>query len=120
VWAQHSDSSAGLDVARAQYLDLTGQQFEFSPPAEGRRWLVEDWDAPSSVRYYRDGELKPGEWVRSFRGVQETALFSLHDPIPIIIAAVSDVTHLLARYFTRRRSAATVEQETVSPGRMTG
>jgi predicted ATP-grasp superfamily ATP-dependent carboligase len=72
----------GLDVARAAYLDLTGQAVPASRFREGRKWLVEDRDLVSSLRYYRDGVLSPGEWLRSFRGVEETAYFAADDPAP--------------------------------------
>ena len=34
----------GIDIARAMYLDLTGQQINFSRPEEERKWFVEDKD----------------------------------------------------------------------------
>jgi predicted ATP-grasp superfamily ATP-dependent carboligase len=71
------------DVARALYLDLTGQP---QPPVvrrEGRRWLIEDFDLISSYHYYREGLLEPASWIRSFRGVEETAWFSWRDPFPM-------------------------------------
>src|SRR5204863_3947033 len=45
----------GMDVARALYLDLTGQPVPGGLAREGRRWLVEDHDLVSSLRYRRDG-----------------------------------------------------------------
>ena len=42
----------GLDVARAEYLDLTGQRVPSSEIVEGRKWFVEDRDLVSSIRYH--------------------------------------------------------------------
>jgi predicted ATP-grasp superfamily ATP-dependent carboligase len=72
----------GLDVVRALYLDLTGQNITHSSPIEGRRWMIEDYDLISSIRYYQEGSLRFGEWLGSFRGVQEFAYLSLKDPLP--------------------------------------
>lgn len=72
----------GMDVVRAMYLDLTGQKVEASPLREGRRWIVEDCDLIASFRYMRDGNLRIKEWLKSLRGIQESAIFALDDPMP--------------------------------------
>jgi predicted ATP-grasp superfamily ATP-dependent carboligase len=74
--------SAGMDVVRAMYLDLTGQRVTPGQPIEGRKWVVENFDPVSAVRYVRDGRLTPGEWLRSFRGVQEGSWFARDDMGP--------------------------------------
>lgn len=74
----------GMDVLRALYLDMTGQQVPASAPQEGRRWLVEPLDLASSLAYRRRGDLTAGEWVRSLRGVRETAWFAADDPLPFL------------------------------------
>jgi D-aspartate ligase len=93
----------GMDVARALYLDLTGQTVPVSQHCEGRKWIVEDWDLVSSLRYYFDGKLAPGEWIRSFRGVQETSFLSLGDPLPILPVLLQDVYELAKRSVKRFR-----------------
>ena len=73
------------DVARALYLDLTGQA---QPPVirrEGRRWMIEDFDIISSLHYYQEGSLGFLEWFRSFKGVEEAAWFSWQDPVPYFL-----------------------------------
>jgi predicted ATP-grasp superfamily ATP-dependent carboligase len=72
----------GLDVARALYLDLTGQPVEPVEPVEGRKWLVENYDVASSVRYALDRRLSPRRWATSFRGVEEAAWFARDDFAP--------------------------------------
>ena len=74
----------GHDVARALYLDFTGQP---QPPVtrrEGRRWLIEDFDLISSLHYHREGSLGFLEWCRSFKGVEEAAWFNWRDPAPFV------------------------------------
>ena len=75
----------GIDVARALYLDLTGQQVEMAGAREGRKWLVESHDTISSLRYLRDGRLTLTSWLRSFRGVDERAWFARDDPLPFAV-----------------------------------
>ena len=45
-----------MDVARALYLDLTGQEVPPSPQCEGRKWFVE-LGLKSCLDYYREGSL---------------------------------------------------------------
>ncbi|HWR53690.1 MAG TPA: ATP-grasp domain-containing protein [Bryobacteraceae bacterium] len=90
-------SESGMDVARAMYLDLTGQPVPPAQVAEGRRWVVEDCDLVSSVRYANDGVLTFSDWFRSFRGVRETAFVSIRDPLPALAVAVSDVREAVRR-----------------------
>jgi D-aspartate ligase len=75
----------GLDVARAEYLDLTGQHVPTSQMIEGRKWLVEEADLVSSIRYYHDKNLTFGQWAKSYRGVQEAAWFAWDDVLPFFM-----------------------------------
>ena len=63
----------GMDVARALYLDMTGQAVACAACSEGRKWVVEDRDIESSYWYWRDGQLGFREWASSFRGLREAA-----------------------------------------------
>lgn len=76
--------SGGVDVLRALYLDLTGQNIPISRPTEHRRWLVEPSDLATSVKLWREQALRPTDWVRSFRGVEELAWFARDDPGPFV------------------------------------
>ncbi len=75
----------GMDVVRALYKDLTGQRIQERSPREGRKWVIEDYDIVSSLHYYQEGSLGIGDWIRSFKGVQEGAWFSWKDPIPFFL-----------------------------------
>lgn len=87
----------GIDVARALYLDLTGQPIKAAPAREGRKWIVEDSDLVSSIRYHRDGKLTFGGWLRSLRGIQECALWASDDPLPLAWALLADARQALSR-----------------------
>jgi D-aspartate ligase len=78
--------SNGMDVARAMYLDLTGQAVPCAQPVPGRKWIVETLDFASSATYFRDGRLSPLQWASSFRGVAEGAWFAREDPLPLAVA----------------------------------
>jgi D-aspartate ligase len=71
-------AAGDLDVARALYLDMTGQPVPSVRIAEGRKWLVEDFDMFSALRSWREGDLTLKGWISSMRGVQETACFALY------------------------------------------
>jgi D-aspartate ligase len=74
----------GMDVLRALYLDLTGQEVPATSHQDGRRWIVEPLDLASSVTYLRRGDLTLGAWARSFRNVREAAWFAADDPRPFL------------------------------------
>jgi D-aspartate ligase len=60
----------GLDVVRANYLDLTGQSVPPDEMDEGRKWMDER-DFQSSLQYWRNGDLSMRQWAASLRDVQE-------------------------------------------------
>jgi D-aspartate ligase len=74
--------TAGLDVATAAYLDLTGQPIPSGEQVSGRRFLVENYDPLGAFRYWRDGELGLSSWLASLRAVDETAWFARDDLRP--------------------------------------
>ena len=90
-------STDGLDVARACYLDMTGQPVSSARVSEGRKWMVEDFDLVSSLRYMLDGNLRPGDWVKSLRGIHESAFFAKDDLLSILLMLRADVAELLHR-----------------------
>jgi predicted ATP-grasp superfamily ATP-dependent carboligase len=92
----------GIDVARALYLDMTGQPVPAAQAADGRKWVVEDFDLFSAFRSWRDGMLTPGDWLNSFRGVEEAACFSLDDPLPFLAIGLADCCELYRWYRCRR------------------
>jgi predicted ATP-grasp superfamily ATP-dependent carboligase len=97
-------AAGGLDVARALYLDLTGEPVPPVAPANGRKWFVEDFDFISALSLWRQGCLSFKDWLRSFRGVEEAACFALDDPLPFLLMPLSDCCELL--HWKRGRAAA--------------
>jgi predicted ATP-grasp superfamily ATP-dependent carboligase len=101
----------GMDVARALYLDMTGQAVESSQAADGRKWMVEDFDVVSAFRSWREGSLTLADWVKSFRGVEEAACFAGDDPLPFLMMGLADCCELYrwlrCQRATRRPAPAT-------------
>ena len=94
----------GMDVARALYLDLTGQEVTPSPQREGRKWFVE-LDLKSCLDYYREGSLTLRQWLRSLRGIEEAGYFAWDDLAPfwrLCLTALSNLINHAGRW-TRTR-----------------
>ena len=107
------------DVARALYLDMTRQVVPIGAIREGRKWMVEDADLISSLRYHWDKRLTIGEWLRSLSGVQEGALFARDDLLPICGRVLSYLRRAVARTPKQRYSRAepaNASAEKVQPG----
>jgi predicted ATP-grasp superfamily ATP-dependent carboligase len=80
----------GMDVVRAMYLDLTGQEVPREDPAAGRVWWVENYDIAGAVDWWRDGTgIGVREWARSLRRVDEPAWWARDDVRPF--------AHMIAR-----------------------
>jgi predicted ATP-grasp superfamily ATP-dependent carboligase/ubiquinone/menaquinone biosynthesis C-methylase UbiE len=98
----------GMDVVRALYLDLTGQPVPPSRSCQGRKWLVEELDLASSIRYAKDGVLGAGEWLRSFQGVRESGWFAADDLGPFADLCVRVAANRVRRKRPRRDHQAQV------------
>lgn len=75
----------GMDVVRAMYLDLTGCPVPELAPKDGRKWMLEAAEILAYRHYRRDG-MGVLAWLRSLRGLEEGATFSLNDPVPFLTA----------------------------------
>ncbi len=94
-------ASNGMDVARALYLDLTGQQVPSGTPVKGRKWLVEDSDLVSCYRYRREGGLRLKDWFYSIRDVHETAYLAKDDLLPLLPLCFNRIVELVRRILKR-------------------
>jgi len=100
----------GVDVARALYQDLTGQPVVASAAPEGRKWMVEDVDPISSIRYWLDRNMTVRQWLASLRGVRETAFFAREDPLPLVAAYMMDIWFGLRASFELKARAADADR----------
>jgi D-aspartate ligase len=99
----------GMDVARALYLDMTGQPVPPAQGVEGRKWIVEDFDLFSALRSRGNHKLRWKDWLKSLSGVQEAACFAADDPFPFFAMALADCGELYqwirCQISTRRKPA---------------
>jgi predicted ATP-grasp superfamily ATP-dependent carboligase len=93
--------SAGVDVVRAAYLDLTGQGVPVGHQRVGRKWMLENWDLAASRKYIAGGRLTVRGWLRSLRGVEEVAWAATDDPVPFGMM-LRDFVRVLAMWVGRR------------------
>jgi predicted ATP-grasp superfamily ATP-dependent carboligase len=91
----------GIDLARAYYLDMTGQRVPRSSASNGRKWIVGDLDFVSSLRYFTSGHLKLTQWLRSLRNIEESAYFATDDLLPFLVRLATDVIELHRRAFKK-------------------
>jgi predicted ATP-grasp superfamily ATP-dependent carboligase len=89
-----------VDVVRACYLDLTGQEIPPTALQPGRKWMLED-DLAAAATAIRDGRLTAGEWVRSLQGVQEVHWMAADDPLPGLVWSRGKVRRLERRVVGR-------------------
>jgi D-aspartate ligase len=94
---------SGIDVVSALYLDMTGQAIITGCARDGRKWVVEDLDAVSSFRYWREGSLTARQWISSFRGTEEAAYFATDDPVPLVMMGLNDAGELCKRVYRKLR-----------------
>ena len=93
----------GMDVARALYLDLTGQPVLTGEPREGRKWVVENFDLVSSPSYCRHGRLGIRGWIGSYRGVEEASWFARDDLAPFFSMGWRSLQWALEQRFNKFR-----------------
>jgi len=96
----------GIDVVRALHLDLTGKAVLQSPPAYGRKLLVESHDLSASLGYLRHGGLTLGAWWQSLKGKKELAWFSWEDPLPASVLYFRLLLRLVGRAIRRAAGLA--------------
>jgi len=113
-------TTAGLDVATAAYLDLTGTAIGDGEQAAGRRFLVENYDPLGALGYWRRGELSPASWLRSLRGIDEVAWFARDDLRPFGLMCLRMGWRLASRPARRLSAVRSHQDRTRDRGRDRG
>ena len=98
-------TTAGVDVATAAYLDLTGAAIPEGEPIAGRRFVVENYDPLGALGYWRRGELGLRSWAASLRGIDETAWFAADDLAPFGLMCLQMGWRLVSRPASRLTAA---------------
>jgi predicted ATP-grasp superfamily ATP-dependent carboligase len=95
--------TAGLDVALAAYLDLTGQAIPAGEQVEGRTFLVENYDPLSAMASWRRGDTGLRSWLSSLRTIDEAAWFARDDLRPFGLMCVRMGWRMATRPFSGNR-----------------
>jgi predicted ATP-grasp superfamily ATP-dependent carboligase len=87
------ETSAGIDVVRAQHLDLTGRLIPRAPMIEGRLFTVESYSLLGALR--RIGRRSKESLVPLPRSApRERAWWSLRDPLPFAVMVMRLPAHV--------------------------
>ena len=95
--------TAGIDVALAAYLDLTGQGIPLGQQLNERTFMAESYDPLSMLAHWRRGELRPSKWLSQARGVDEPAWFARDDLMPFSLMCLRMTWKTAARPLRRIR-----------------
>ncbi len=96
------EDRAGVDVARALYLDFTGRRVPRSRPIDGRTFIVEFHDLAAGIAYFRRGRLTLQDWWLSLNGERELAWFSRDDPLPFLMMCIRLFLRVVKRVLRMR------------------
>ena len=96
------EDSAGIDVARALYLDLMGRRVPRCRPITGRTFIAEFHDLAASIGYFRKGRLTVHDWWLSLRGTRELSWFSRDDPLPFLMMYIRLLLRVVKRVLRMR------------------
>jgi D-aspartate ligase len=96
------ENSEGIDVALAQYLDLSQQFVKETPSIEGRLFTVESFYALALLRRFILGGSEQNRTVKSHYHVREFAWWSMDDPVPFFVMVLRVVIRTISRTLARR------------------
>ena len=90
-WMQNSlTTRCGINFPYMAYMDAIGKDFE-KQVFNGKhvKWVFFPEDIFSSFIYFKKKELSIKQWINSFKGEKEYAIFSWDDPIPFCVLIVA-------------------------------
>jgi predicted ATP-grasp superfamily ATP-dependent carboligase len=94
----------GLDVIRAQHLDLTGRTVRLTRGIQVRTFVVEPYDLLASLGYLRRNHMTLNEWWSSLGGRKQVAWFSADDPVPFVTMCIRLLLRGVARLIGKTRA----------------
>lgn len=103
------EDKAGVDVARALYLDLTGKNVCGCEPIAGRTFIAEFHGFAARPRYLRQGGLTFHEWGPSHKEIRELAWFCTDDPLPFLMMCIRLLLRVVERMLRMRPARDTVD-----------
>lgn len=98
TWGYHTlGGAAGVDFPWLLFRDQLGEEVPFTRARPGVRWIRLETDLPNAVRDIWRRQLRTRDYLRTLRGVDTEAVFSLRDPLPSLFELA------LAPYLAVRR-----------------
>jgi D-aspartate ligase len=83
TWGYHTlGGAAGVDFPYLLFRDQIGAPVEEAHARPGVGWIRLSTDVANALRDMFAGRLRPGAYLRSLRGVNTEAVFSITDPLP--------------------------------------
>jgi predicted ATP-grasp superfamily ATP-dependent carboligase len=79
------ETTAGIDVVRAQHLDLSGRRIDDAPMIEGRLFTVESWSLVARLRRPPWRALKPDAGMYRPANGTELAWWCSDDQLPFVV-----------------------------------
>jgi D-aspartate ligase len=108
IWAWHTlGRRAGVDFSYLQWLHVHGETVPETRARSGVRWMRGLTDFPAATQAIRNGTLGPIDYLRSFRGPIEFAIFAADDPMPALADAPLMAKRQLGRWFSGLRKPKT-------------
>ena len=98
IWGWHTLASrAGVNLMHLAYAQAIGEPVSAEPFRVGAKWVHLLTDIPTAAQEIWHGKLSVRDYLQSMRGSKEFAVFSLSDPLPVIMEL------LLIPYYARKR-----------------
>jgi D-aspartate ligase len=86
VWGWHTlGLRAGVDFPYLQWRLIHGEELPRIVPRTGARWVRMLTDLPAALDEMLHGRLSLPDYLRSFRGPLEFAIFAPDDPVPTLL-----------------------------------
>jgi predicted ATP-grasp superfamily ATP-dependent carboligase len=101
LWMQNSlPARCGINLPYIAYLDATGKDVKKSTYNRQRvKWLFMVEDVRSSLKSISQGDLSFQEWIRSYNGKKEYAVFSKNDPLPFFALSTKLIYSIFSYLF---------------------
>lgn len=95
AWMQINLSTrCGINIPYIAYMDTIGENIEKPILIEnGVKWFNMFEDLDSSIKSIMQGRLSFHDWINSYRGKKEYAVFKWDDPVPFLVSFAKAILH---------------------------
>ena len=109
-WMQNSlPARCGINFPYMAYMDAIGESFENQVfDKKHVKWLFMQEDFHSALKSISKGELSFHDWMGSFKGEKEYAIFAYDDPIPFFVIFTKALFGFIPYFFKNLKTLSTV------------